>query len=71
MVSDSVSIALGSSCVSVPAEFVLQPRRSVCRKRHRTYRAPEGIRIGGLDFEFRFDYGYDAIMRSVEDTISG
>ena len=23
---------------------------------------------GGLDFDFRFDYGYDAIMRSVEDS---
>jgi D-threo-aldose 1-dehydrogenase len=23
---------------------------------------------GGLDFEFRFDYGYDAIMRSMEDS---
>ena len=23
---------------------------------------------GGLDFEFRFDYGYDAVMRSVEDS---
>ena len=24
--------------------------------------------IGGLDFDFRFDYGYDGIMRSVEDS---
>jgi D-threo-aldose 1-dehydrogenase len=23
---------------------------------------------GGLDFDFRFDYGYDAVMRSVEDS---
>ena len=23
---------------------------------------------GGLEFDFRFDYGYDAIMRSVEDS---
>jgi D-threo-aldose 1-dehydrogenase len=24
--------------------------------------------VGGLDFDYRFDYGYDAIMRSVEDS---
>jgi D-threo-aldose 1-dehydrogenase len=23
---------------------------------------------GGLDFDYRFDYGYDAIMRSTEDS---
>ena len=23
---------------------------------------------GGLDFDFHFDYGYDAIMRSMEDS---
>ncbi len=30
---------------------------------------PPGIWAGGLPFELRFDYGYDAIMRSYEDSL--
>lgn len=28
----------------------------------------KGLWIGGFDFELRFDYGYDAVMRSMEDS---
>jgi D-threo-aldose 1-dehydrogenase len=41
----------------------------------RLLHAPRDVRTykkvfwtGGLDFDFRFDYGYDAIMRSMEDS---
>ncbi len=30
---------------------------------------PPGIWAGGLPFELRFDYGYDAVMRSYEDSL--
>lgn len=59
-------------------QFLRQRPRSeflLSTKVGRLLRAPPDVSkykkvfwTGGLDFDFRFDYGYDAIMRSVEDS---
>jgi D-threo-aldose 1-dehydrogenase len=55
-----------------------QPRRSfaISTKVGRVYARPAdpdhvapGIWTGGLPFELRFDYGYDGVMRSYEDSL--
>jgi D-threo-aldose 1-dehydrogenase len=51
-------------------EFVLSTKvgRTLCRPRSVSNRRPS-IFMGGLQFEFEFDYGYDGIMRSFEDSL--
>ena len=50
--------------------FVLSTKVGRCAA---TTTVPQNVRpsifLGGLPFEFDFDYGYDAIMRSFEDSL--
>ncbi|MGH6914422.1 MAG: aldo/keto reductase, partial [Geminicoccales bacterium] len=57
------------SCASARAEFAISTKvgRVYARPRDPEARDP-GFWTGGLQFQLRFDYGYDGVMRSFEDS---
>jgi D-threo-aldose 1-dehydrogenase len=65
-----------SFAVSTPSFAVSTPSFAVSTKVGRVYRRsrgpddpPHGPWAGGLPFVLRFDYGYDGVMRSYEDSL--